>query len=329
MPKVLVAPGIGDIHWVMLKMEGLIKNQFEGETPEVWVWSENKRTERAEDYVRRLPFVKWGGYFRAEKHVGTGQQVFVHGKPWMMNDWQGFDLFIAFNAPLGWGTHISKLVPAWDINWNYEIRLTDEDLLYGARFKAEHGSFVLVSFFGHSFYKTWLEHFGLKQMRELLGRISERYCVVLTGREWDALFMGELGVRKAVNLTSKTSLGQLMGLCSGARAFVGFAAGNGMIAQHLNCPTFMLWHPRQWSPAFSINWVDAKRRERGIYHPLSIKGPCIDYIMEHLNEEPILHRDGSGAQRKPPDGGPANLCGGLGEGDRQATEARGGDPGGS
>jgi hypothetical protein len=264
----------------MLKMESLIAAEF-SEKPEIWVWSENRKTERSEDYVRRIPFVKWGGYFRAEKHVAMGQQVFVHGKPWVKRNWNGFDLFVAFNAPLGWGTNIGKLCAGWDINWNYELKLTAEDSNYARQFMNEHSRFVLVSFFGHSFYKGWLKHFGVEKIQALLAKLRENYTVVLTGREWDTFMSAQEGVGD-VNLVGKTTMGQLLGLCGRARAFVGFAAGNGMLAQHLNCPTFMLWNPDQWHPDFATNWVDPARRGT-IYHPLSIKAPCIDYIVERLN----------------------------------------------
>ena len=282
MPKILVAPGSGDIHWIMLKMESLIRAQG-WEKPEIWVWSENKKTERSEGYVRRIPFVKWGGYFRAEKHVAMGQRVFVQGKPWVMWDWNGFDLFLAFNAPLGWGTNIAKLCTGWDINWNYKLEPTLDDLAFASEISLNRKPLVLVSFFSHSFYKGWLKHFGISHIQSLLERLRVNYTVVLTGREWDT-FTSAQGGSGDVNLVGKTSMGQLLGLCLRARAFVGFAAGNGMLAQHLNCPTFMLWSPDQWHPDFATNWVDPARRGT-IYHPLSIKAPCINYIMEKLDAD--------------------------------------------
>ncbi len=283
MPKILVAPGSGDIHWVMLKMQGLIKNQFEGEVPEIWVWSENKKSERSEGYVRTLPFVKWGGYFRAEKHVAVGQQVFVGGKPWMMDNWNGFDLFVAFNAPLGWGTHISQIVPRWDINWNYPIQLGLHDVAFAGETKLNRKPLVLVSFFGHSFYKGWLKHFGVDKIKALLHRLRKNHTVVLTGREWDT-FMAAQGVPGDVDLVGRTSMGQLLALMGEARAFVGFAAGNGMLAQHLNCPTFMLWNMNQWHPHFATNWVDPNKMADCTYRALDIKKPnLVDFIAERID----------------------------------------------
>jgi len=316
-PKILVAPGSGDIHWVMLKMESLIKNQFEGETPEIWVWSENRKTERSEGYVRRIPFVKWGGYFRAEKHVGKGQQVFVDGQPWIMDGWNGFDIFVAFNAPLGWGTHISKIMSRWDINWNYPIQLDLADVAFASEIALNRKPLVLVSFFGHSFYKGWLKHFNTGRIKQLLAKLRENHTVVLTGREWDG-FMSAQGGLGDVDLVGKTSMGQLLGLCTKARAFVGFAAGNGMLAQHLNCPTFMLWNMKQWHPHFATNWVAPSKLADCTYRALDIRTPnLVDFIAERINAKSLsLHRDGSGTQREPADDGPAGVSGSVGETER-------------
>lgn len=315
MSRILVAPGSGDIHWVMLKMQSLIQNQFEGEIPEIWVWSENRKTERSEDYVRRIPFVKWGGYFRAEQHVPIGQRTFVHGKPWMLNDWNGFDLFVAFNAPLGWGTHISKIVPRWDINWNYPIQLTLEDARWAEEVVSK--PFVMVSFFAHSFYKGWLRHFGREKIDELLGRLRQKYTVVLTGREWDTFMSSFSGMN--LNLVGKTSMGQLLALTAKASAFVGFAAGNGMLAQHLNCPTFMLWDMNQWHPHFATNWVDPKRMENGTYRALDIRKPdLVNFIVEKINAQSV-HSHRGGAQRESIDDGPAGVGGSVGAAERPAA----------
>lgn len=285
MPKILVAPGSGDIHWVMLKMESFIESRFaEGAgKPEIWVWCEAKSTRRAREYVERIPFVKWGGYFDATEHRAMGDSVFVKGKPWVVKNWEGFDYFIAFNAPLGEGASLESLFPECDVNWNYELRLTKEDLAYGEQIKKAHGKYVGISFFGHSFYKGWLDKFTKAQIHDLLGQIYARgYQVVLTGAKWDVSFMRSIEVTWDINLTGETTMGQLLGLMKSASAFVGFAAGNGMLAQHLGTKTFMLWHPRQWTPEFMTNWVDPKKIENGTYHALDIRNPCTPYILENL-----------------------------------------------
>lgn len=282
MPKILVAPGSGDIHWVMLKMESFIKSRFGDEVPEIWVWSQAKSTDRSQGYVERIPFVKWGGYFDATAHRSMGDQVFVRGKPWALKNWEGFDYFLAFNAPLGRGESLESLIPECDVNWNYELKLTDDDRKYGLDFLLKHGAYVPVSFFGHGFYKGWIQKFTVHQIHDLLDELRNRgLTVVLTGAKWDVPWMRQLDTFAHVNLVGETTMGQLLGLMRQGEAFVGFAAGNGMLAQHLGTKTFMLWHPRQWTPEFMTNWVDPKK-VGSVYHALDLRNPCTPYILENL-----------------------------------------------
>jgi len=283
MPKILVAPGAGDIHWVMLKLESFIKSRFaEGAgRPEVWVWCEAKSTRRSEDYVRRIPFVKWGGYFDGNPHRAFGSQVFVRGKPWIVKNWEGFDYFIAFNAPLGQGTELELLLPECDVNWDYPLKLTGADLRFGKKLARKHGEYVAVWFCGHSFYKGWMDKFTVTQMHDLIARLEGDHKVVLTGAKWDEQFMRQFQSPRRLDLVGKTSMGELLGLLKHAKAYVGHAAGQGMLAQHIGTKTFLLWHPHQWVPAFMTNWVDPKKNG-SVYHGLDLRNPCTPYILEHL-----------------------------------------------
>ena len=271
MPTVLVAPGAGDIHWVMLKLEALIERNFGGEKPTVWVWSQNASRDRSEGYVKSIPFVEWGGYFQAAAYSAVGQKMFAHGVPGQMA-FLDFTIFISLNAQLARGTPIAEIFPEYDINWDYEIKLRPEDHLYGFELRP----YVAVSFFEHGVYGDWIRRLGFDKIAALLAGIRENYRVVLTGREWDSSLMDRLGSAEDVNLCGKTSMEEFMGLCRHARAFIGMAAGNGMLAQHLGTETFMFWgpNPAQWVPAFEANWVDPAKLGT-VYHPVSVDNPTV------------------------------------------------------
>jgi len=283
MPKILVAPGSGDIHWVMLKLESFIKSRFNPKAgkPEVHIWCEAESTKRSEDYVRRIPFVKFGGYFDGKPHHAFGSQVFVRGRPWCVKGWEGFDYFVAFNAPLGQGKSLETLWPECDVNWNYELKLHGADLRYGKKLKRKHGEIIPVWFCGHSFYKGWLNQFTITQMHALIASLQMHGKVVLTGAKWDVPFMRQFASPDVVDLVGKTSMGELLGVLKYAKAYVGHAAGQGMLAQHLGTKTFLLWHPHQWVPEFMTNWVDPKKNKT-VYHGLDLRNPCTPYIVEHL-----------------------------------------------
>jgi hypothetical protein len=264
----------------MLKMESIIEKEFDGETPEVWVWSEAKSTQRSQGYIERIPFVKWGGYFDAKAHHSYGSQVFVRGNPLMVRDWEGFDMFVAFNAPLGQGHRLATIVPKWKINWDYEIKLTEEDESFGKGMRAQ-GEYIPVWFCGHSFYKGWLDKFTTGKMHDLIDKLGEHGHVILTGAKWDIPFMRQFKCAGVSDLVGMTSMGSLLGLLKHAKAYVGHAAGQGMLAQHMGTKTFLLWHPRQWVPDFMTNWVEPKKNDT-VYHALDIRHPCTPYILENL-----------------------------------------------
>ncbi len=293
MPKILVAPGSGDIHWVMLKMQGFIERVLNGVTPEIWVWSENASKDRAQGFIERIPFVKWGGYFRAEKFKPDGINMFVHGNPYLRLDFQDFDYFMAFNRPLEDGKDLERdIMPKVPVNWNYPIQLHLEDMDYAMNMqeKVKGRGYIVCAFFGHSFYSKWLKTYGPNKIRGLLKKIVGRtyYTPLLIGREWDKPFMETLWVPGCADITGNTEMGQMLALCQKARAFIGFAAGNGMLASHLGTKTYMLWGPHFKSPNFQLNWVHPLRRHTS-YKPLDIQSECADYIVgEIINEDRLL-----------------------------------------
>jgi hypothetical protein len=275
----------------MLKMQGFIEKHLDGVIPEIWVWSENASKDRAQGYIERIPFVKWGGYFQARAYQQEGVQMFVAGKPYIRQNYRGFDWFMAFNRPLEDGLSMDEILPDVKTNWDYPIQLHFEDMEYALEMKkkVKGRGYIVCAFFGHSFYAKWLKTYGPNKIRGLLKKIIGRtyYTPLLIGREWDKPFMETLWVPGCADITGNTEMGQMLALCQKARAFVGFAAGNGMLAQHLGTPTYLLWGPHFKSPRFRNNWA----RPNGSYKALDIKLECADMIVGDLLNEDRLSAD--------------------------------------
>jgi ADP-heptose:LPS heptosyltransferase len=187
---------------------------------------------------------------------------------------------VAFNAPLGWGEQLETIVPKWKVNWSYPLELTDEDKAFGIRIRNQ-GEYIPVWFCGHSFYKGWLNKFTISQIHDLIDDLGTHGHVILTGAKWDKPFMRQFKRGDVSDLTGLTSMGSLLGLLKYAKAYVGHAAGQGMLAQHMGTKTFLLWDPHQWKPAFMNNWV-AAGKIKTVYHALDIRQPCTPYILENL-----------------------------------------------
>jgi hypothetical protein len=259
-------------------MESFIREKLGGKKPKIWVWSENADRNRTDGYLSMIPFVEFGGYFDARGWSDKGKQVFTHGNPWFEADWNGFDFLISFNKPLEDGARFETLLPDCEPNHKYEIAIPQEAVDFGIG----HEKSVLIAMFNAGFYSRWLKMIGLRPVQMFLKRLVYRgFRPVLLGREWDTPFMSQLSMNGCLNLSGKTSFAQMLGLAKHAKAFFGFAAGNGILAHHIGCPTWLVWDMDQWTPGFAKNWVEPARLDVD-YHPIDLRQVNFERIEEGI-----------------------------------------------
>jgi ADP-heptose:LPS heptosyltransferase len=244
--KILVLPGIGDIHWCMLKMEAFLKAK-DVDRAMIGIWTTDNRP-RAIEYVKRIPFVSASWY--------------AHHDSWRFGDaWKqltkqpdfdiiechepAYDYIIGFNGSLESGKRIELIKPNLKVNWDYSIIETPKDTQQGNDFANQHGEYALIFHANHGHHKNWpfdLEHtikcvksFGLKP--------------ILTGAKWDETVQSD----SCESITGKTDLGKLMAIIRRAKLFVGYAAGNGILATHFKVPTVLLWSS-PYRIGFDTSW---------------------------------------------------------------------------
>lgn len=269
--KILVIPGIGDMHWVLLKLESFIEKHCPGEKPEVWVWNFDERP-RSGDFIKRIPFVKFGGYLNEpigmdknsfEKSYMTGDANYAK-----ISEFHGFDYYLCVNGILRVGLPWNSVLPFYKTNWNYDINLE------GCKSPVE-GKYIIFYFSDHGmFKKNWTGHLDASKTAKLLDRMSDwGYKLILTGSSWDKPYndkiVGYSESGKLINMCGDTSLDELLGLIKGASAFVGWCGGNTIISQHMNTPTLMIWS-RYFKREFQTNWVDPLRINK-VYIPMNVE----------------------------------------------------------
>lgn len=262
--RILVPPGIGDIHWIALKLRAFLER--EKAAAEVWVLDHDRRP-RGLDFVRRLPFVRAGGYFRPSKsEVEMLQEpkfkaCYFTGERDLLTGLFGFDYFLCFNGSLRTGKEFDRILPECGFEWNYPIKEEPKDTAILARVPER---FVLLGLSDFTIFGEWVKAIGIDKLRELLQEIPRFFpgrVPVLTGASWDVPLNRQFsGI--ALDLTGQTSVGELLALIRRADAFVGFAGGNGIVATHLGCPTTMIWHQTYPSCKFRLNWVDPNKTAR-------------------------------------------------------------------
>lgn len=273
--KLLTICGIGDIHWVMLKMESFIEQNCKGEKPEVHIWNFDGRP-RSGDFVKRIPFVEFGGYFNQPLEIDKHRfhTSYFHNKYQEIKNFHGFDAYLCLNGGLREGYSMDDILPQYKTNWNYEINLDGCETTIKE-------PYIIFYFSNHGMFQEWVNHLTPKKIKQLLSQIKG-YKLILTGSTWDSEFNRFLESDDVINMCGETSLDDLLGLIKGASAFVGWCGGNTIVSQHLNTPTLMLWS-NYFDKPFQTNWVSPDRQGT-IYRPMNVEGLNFDEFHKNLGE---------------------------------------------
>lgn len=250
--RILVPPGIGDGFWVMTKLRAFLEER-RLYLPEVWIHDAGPR--RSDEFWRRVPFIRFGGYAplndsKASWHAYHPPGIAVQRTP-------GFDYFLSVNGTLEAGRSLDESLPG-AIDWYAPIFRPKEEEAYRRQFRATYGSYVVAAFWEQRMYQKWLAEFTEDDISATLGLFGDAgYRIVLMGAEWDR---GRICTRLAgrdsriVDLVGQTDFTALTGLLSGARGVVGFPAGSTLLAPYFRVPTVLLWN-RYFNQAFWRNAV--------------------------------------------------------------------------
>lgn len=272
--RILLPPGIGDAHWVLMKLRSFCAARSKLR-PRVWSMCIEPWRRRSQDFLSRVPFIEAMGDFPLERHN------FIAGLPNGINketrdeipDLFGFDHYISFCKSVPDGRSMDEILPGCATEWDYPIDEMVEDARYRADFRAREGPYVLLYFSNYGMHMKWAEHFGQQRIRRFLleFRKSFRERPVLFGMAHDQSF-ASLFQDLCLSMMGRTSTGQLMALIRGARAMVGFHIGPTIIGPHLGTPTVMLWSTTHFkSPEFRWNWIRGSRNAH-LYRPLEVEG---------------------------------------------------------
>lgn len=269
--RILVPPGVGDIHWVLLRLRGLLKQSGNvAHKPIVTVCSGDPAYDRAGDFLRCVPWISFGGYLdiRPKRWSAFTTASFFHGK--VFTDMPGFDLFIAANKLVELGTPMDGIWPqAGRTDWDYPIEHAEQTIEAPERF-------ILASFYKASFYADWWKASppaeALLSIGKRLDDEKKPHKIVLVGAKWDEKVAAELrsAHHRVVDLTGKTSWSQLIWLKKRAAAMVGHPSGSPMIATQLGVPVVSIWGDWwQFSDGMRYNWcrpdVVHARRYRALH----------------------------------------------------------------
>ena len=75
--NILVPPGIGDIYWVMVKLQSFLRERQITVPPNVHIVSLDSAKDRSADYVRMVPFVRGAGYKQCNRHSSLWKEAYM------------------------------------------------------------------------------------------------------------------------------------------------------------------------------------------------------------------------------------------------------------
>lgn len=274
--KLIVPSGIGDLHWVFLRLQGVLRATGNNKhKPIIYVCSHDPARDRSGEFVKMVPWVEFGGFFdiRPRDRHGIAHEMMLKGV--LHKNKFGMDSFFGLNTLMEMGVEMDDIFPeAGSTNWNYEFNLKTEphEALSGVI------SHVAVSFIKEGFQgEWWARSHPCLYINEILQRLPTHTNVVLVGAKWDersSLELRKLTKQQSrlIDLTGKTTFQQVMHIIKTADGFFGHPSGLGILAQHIKTPTSMLWGPHwQWTKAFETSWANPDMRKSNGYLARSIE----------------------------------------------------------
>ena len=284
-------PGVGDLHWIMTKMESFKK---ENDIEKIKVMMNLPGT--ADDYYSYsieyfdlLPFID-----SAEQHMGALDFEYQisggSGIP-LFKGRNGCDYLIEFNSSLEKGVLLKDILPEYETNYDYPIEEPAEAKEYAKKLKAEIGE-KLVLIFTSSLRgnEAWpRELWTVEDWTKLIRKIYHRTgCkLVLVGAKWDSDYaealqeasFGEYKTHPASvlikenmihSMIGKTTLAQLFAILRESDLLITWQCGVGIMATQFRIPVASFWpiknkaNPRgQFERAFTRSWLPPWAEEVG------------------------------------------------------------------
>lgn len=248
--SILVPPGIGDIYWIMCKLESFIQvNKIE--VPDIYISSTRKDRDRSKDYVLRFPTVNLRGY---HEHIIKNEPIwriaYHEDGDGEFTKVLGFDYFLSANGPFRFNKRLEEILPRYQTNWFPKMFISNEEREFGRKFQEQNGKYIVLFFTDHGMYQRWIDAMGAYDLYNLCKALyTETKCkVVLTGASWDDNPVNRSILKLydnsgfLINMIGRTTLEEFLGLLRYCNACVGFPGGNTILATYLKKPTIILWN---------------------------------------------------------------------------------------
>lgn len=305
-PRIVVPGGIGDIYWVMVKLEAFCrKNGIEGKpritilANEVWESSQM----RGVPFVEMTPFVTMGDprttpMDPVKPRPKALQDVYTRcGSRHEQTVWPGFmgyEYFICYNGVINSGHWLEE--DDLECNWYLPLDISDGQRQFQRECSARYGRYAVFYFsIIGDFIARNLTQFPLDKMADGIRNFTDRSGLtpVFIGAWWDLRwpipgtppYLSQLisQIPRAVNLVGQTTLDQAFGVMRGAELVAGYHCGLTNMAIMFKRPTVLLWAPDRFPPATPLAVAPPETRNT-TYRPLFTQGLTADRFARTMEE---------------------------------------------
>lgn len=259
-PTILLAPGMGDAYWAVIKLQAFLKHKGLG-IPDILIaanrdnkWEGHKRSF---PFLEMFPFLKCsGGNIRTNhdpKKKRIWKEAYSQQKRTIFTEKTILecDYFIAYNGHLKVGKRMEDLDPRLHTNWHPPMFVSLEQERFRKECIAKYGKYIVFYFPFYGTFQHWTKEFSIDDIVDFIKALIKHtgYTPIFTGAKWDAdsTANGELQevmarIPKRIDLTGKTSVEQLFGLIKGSELVVGYPSGLTIMSAVLRKKTLTIWN---------------------------------------------------------------------------------------
>lgn len=272
-------PGIGDLHWIMVKLESFKKKN---NIKKIKVHMNLGHEENVNfhdcsiEYLNLIPFVDTAESIGEELPFeyalagGSGTPLF--------KNYGGCDYMLEFNSLLEKGVRLQNILPEYDTNFDYPIMEPPESERFAEAVKKESGGKLVLLFTASvegndvCAKDLWTARHWMELAQKIYDKTGCR--PVLIGARWDKRYaekIAALDKEKIIyDIVGKTSVAHLFALTRAANVLIGYTCGVVIMATRFRIPVVSFWPIKskanpdgRFKRAFIYSWLPPKAEGNG------------------------------------------------------------------